>query len=422
MDYFPIVFVVVAIAGIYGFWRLGKFMFKKLVAIAPKVDEGEDFTDGGSKEDISGKFEATVRTLEFERLKYYNKSKGLFKRSYFRAWFVMATIFIGILLSVTDVGDINFVLFIGPLIITAFLALIGAGIYTLVKKGSSADAFTRRLKQELVTEIVRVVDPGMKYFEGGIEEAEFNKAGIFPTGKNTSLTSEDRIEGIIDGNKVTISECRKTGIGSAPREAAEIKVKGMAISSQRGNYEGGIDTVEYFRGLFVQMELKSIVLGTPLKIIPNNRLGKEMQSGIQVMGGRHLIKTPNMEEKLDGILALANKPYTIFCSAKDEANTIVTGNFIKVLDFIYEKYHQKRKSNDVDSVIGQLLFKDRAVYITIHENMLYLALDWNKDMFETDTFMKKSLIESGIAQEIYDDLQFVTQVIKEVNLFNKVVA
>jgi Protein of unknown function (DUF3137) len=421
MDYFPLIFVAVAAVGVYGLWRLGKFLFKKLVGIAPRVDEGENFTDGGSKMDVSGKFGATVRALEFERLKYYNKTKGLFKRSFFRTWFVMATIFIGILLSVTDAGDVNLVLFVGPLIITAFLSLVGAGIYSLVKKGSASDAFTRKLKQEIVAEIVKAVDPGMKYNDAGITEAEFDKADIFPTGKNTSLSSEDKIEGIVDGSSVIISECKKTGIGSATREFTEIKVKGVTISNQRGNYEGGHDTVEYFRGLFVQMELKNISLGAPLKIIPNNRLGKEVQTGIQVMGGRHLIKTPNPDERLDGILALVDKPYTIFCSAKDEATALITSNFLRVLDFIYGKYHKKRESNDINSVIGKFLFKDRAVYITIHDQMLYLALDWNKDMFETDTFLKKSLIESGIAQEIYDDLQFIVQILKEINLFNKVV-
>ena len=75
--------------------------------------------------------------------------------------------------------------------------------------------------------------------------------------------------------------------------------------------------------------------------------------------------------------------------------------FLKVADFILGKYE----------------YKD--VFISINKNKLYLALSWNQDMFETDAFLKKSLLESKIAEKVHQDILFINQAIKEVNLINK---
>jgi len=43
-----------------------------------------------------------------------------------------------------------------------------------------------------------------------------------------------------------------------------------------------------------------------------------------------------------------------------------------------------------------------------------VALSWNQDMFETDVFLKKSIVESGIADKVYKDITFINQLLNEV--------
>lgn len=419
MDNFTIIFIVVAAVGIFLFWKMAKFFYKKLVGILPKPDESQSFKEGDQAADISGKFADTVKKLEAERLIYYNKTKGLFKRAFLRAWLVISFVFIALALTLSESKEIDPIMFIGPLVGSALLSSIGAGIYTLVKKGTNLSKFTRQLKQELVAEVVKAVNPNLTFYDEGIEEEEFNRADIFPDARNTSLLSEDKITGTIEGTKVVISECIKRGIGSHSSRT-DVKVKGVTVSRGSREYSQGHNTIEYFRGLFIQLDLNNISISAPLKIVPANRVRKEVKTGFNVKGRGQFIKPVNADDRLDNLQDLENKPYEIYCSAKDDAEQIVNEAFIKVLDFIYSKYYGKRESNDGNSAIGNLLFKERAVYMTIRENMLYLALDWNKDMFEPDMLLKKNLVESGIAQEIYEDLLFINQVIKEVNLFNKV--
>ena len=419
MDNFTIIFIVVASLGIFIFYKLVKLFIKKLVGLASKQDEGKKFVEGELADDIAEKFAATVEKLEAERAVYYGKTKGLFKRAFFKTWLGLAFVFIALAITLNETGEINAVVFIGPSVMAALLSLIGAGIYTLVKKGGNSTEFTQKLKQELVAKIVNVVNPNLEFYGDGIKEEEFNKADIFPDGKNnTSLKSEDKIEGTIDGTKVIISECIKQGrVSSTTR--TNLKIKGVTVSTGSLDNGDGPKYVEYFRGLFIQMDLNNMSISAPLKVVPENRVRKKVETGIDVVGRAHYIKTLLPEDKLD-LPGLENKPYSIYCGAKDEANQLVTDSFIKILDFVYEKYNHKRDSNDSNSIIGKMLFRERAVYITLRDNMLYMALDWNKDMFETDAFLKKNLIESGIAQEIYEDLMLVNQVVKEVNLFNKI--
>lgn len=384
----------------------------------PKQDQGKKFVEGELADDIAEKFAATVDKLEAERVIYYNKTKGLFKRAFLRSWLLISFVALALVITLTDSRLLGAPDFIGPTVMAAFLSLIGAGIYTLVKKGSNSTEFTRKLKDELVAKIVEVVNPNLAFYGGGIKEEEFDNADIFPDGKNsTTLISDDKIAGTIDGREVIISECIKRGRVN-PTTRTNLKVKGVTVSRGHVDFGDGPEYIEYFRGLFIQMELKNMDVSAPLKVIPGKRVRKKVETGFEVEGRVKFIKPLDPEDKLDNIPE--DKPYEIYCSEKSEATQLVTENFIKVLDFVYSKYYQKRDSNDSNSIIGKMLFRERAVYITLRGNMLLMAIDWNKDMFETDAFLKKNLVESGIAQEIYEDLMLINQVIKEVNLFNKV--
>jgi hypothetical protein len=418
MDNFTIIFIVVASVGIFLFWKMAKYFYKKLVGAMPKTEEGKEFIEGDMADDIARKFALTVAKLEAERVIYYNKTNGLFRRAFLRTWIILAIIFVTLGITLSETNEFDIVQVIGPSVMAALLSLIGGGIYTLVKKGTNLTKFTSKLKQELVTEIVKTVNPSLTFYDEGIDEEEFNKADIFPDGKSTSLRSEDKIEGTIEDTKVVISECIKTGRGSSSTRT-NIKVKGITISHGSSEHHK-THHVEYFRGLFIQLDMKNMRISAPLKVIPAKRVRKEVKTGIDVVGRSQFIKPLDPDERIESFDAFDDKPYEIYCSAKDEAAQVVNETFIKVLDFVYNKYYKKRDSNDSNSIIGKMLFRERGLYITLRDDKLYIALDWLKDMFEPDMLLKKNLEESGIAQEIYEDLMFIDQVIKEVNLFNKV--
>jgi Protein of unknown function (DUF3137) len=420
MDSLTLIFIVVAIAGIFLFWKVTKFFYKKLAGFVPKTDDTLNFVEGRSTKNAADKFGATLAILEAERQILYNKTKGLFKHTFLRAWVGTWLLFMVMSFILRESEEFDVAIIIGPLFISAFLSLIGAGIYTLIKKGDNLYNFTRKLKQNLVAQMVETINPDLTFYTEGINEEAFDKADIFPAGNNTSFISEDRIDGFIDDSEVTISECIKRGSNTMPTKRVDLKIKGIPIAIGRAEINTDIKSIEYFRGLFVQIQLRNIRFSTPLKIIPQKSVVKEVETGIAFEGSPHFIKDPEPETIIDFIPELDNKSYALYCRNKDEAKAIITPDFIKVLDFIYNKYHMQRNSNSGRSVLGEMLFKEREVFITIHDNVLYMALGWSKDMFEPDRFLKKNLMESGIAQEIYDDLQFVNQVLKEVNLFNKV--
>jgi hypothetical protein len=419
MDIFLIsVIIIISITGIFLFWKLSRFLFKKLVGVLPKEDDGNDFFQARSEGNIEVQFEHIIKRLEAERLVYYAKTKGLFKRTFLKVWAILAIIFIALSILLIEDKGLNPAMFIGPIFGAAFLSLIGSGIYTAVKKGNTLNEFTKHFKKMFVSQLVYYVNPNFSFSEEGISEEVFDSADLFPSGFS-SFKSEDKIIGNIDGNKVTISQCLKRG-KAIIRESTKLKIKGVTIS-QDNEISGTKNYVDYFRGLFIQLELENIHIPSTLKILPKNVLKKtDVETGIEFSGFRpEVIKTPQKEDQLKHLTELEEKSYAIFCSAKEDAERLVNLDFIKLVDFVFDRFLQKRDSNDGESILGKMLFREREVYLTICNNTLNLALGWNKDLFEPDTFLKENLIESGIAQEIYEDLTFVDHVVKEVNQFNK---
>lgn len=366
-----------------------------------KPDSPEKFVNAQQTKPISGEFDDITKRLEEERVRVKAKTKGLFKRAFLRAWLVMSGT--GIILVLT-LSEEKVAPIIGISVIGAVLSAIGGGIYTLIKKGINRHNFVHILKKELVSEIVKFVNPDLAFFDEGISSELFKKAEVF---NGSIVESEDTIKGTIEGQSVVISECSNRS-----------KTRSSSSSSQSTT-----TYYTYFDGVFVHLKLSGINLSTPLKIVPTFAIDNNQISMARSANGRRShFKRINIDagEKIILDPSVKKGNYEIFCSDRQVADTFVNTDSLKVMDFIFNKYESEKKSLFEGIPLLQNLKQRSGIYISIIEDNFFLMIDWDKDMFEPDAFLNNNLVESGIAQNIHQDIMFINQVIKEVALLSKV--
>ncbi|HNP17662.1 MAG TPA: hypothetical protein PKL31_04435 [Fulvivirga sp.] len=387
------------------------------------LQKSSDYDSELGNDKLSKEFDSTISNLEAERSTYYKKTKGLFKRVFFRIVFTIS--FTSILYGVfINHAEDLVVLIVGTVLLSSIVALIFGGIYTLIRKGTNNYKFSRILKEKLVSKLVAHVNPNLSYLDEGIKKEAFDKADLFPNFKNTSLKSEDTITGTIDGKKVSISECMKNGPAASTRAKTEIKIKGKVISSDRGSLDTNIgEFVTYFDGLFFELEIDGYNFSAPLKFIANRKLPKQVETGISITGHVQSFIKVDKNDKID---LPGEHDYQIFCSDKSQAESKIDDKLLKVADYLFDKYNREGSELLADiPVVGKLpFFKDvktsKSVFLSFVEGKMYLALEWPRDIFETDVFLKKNLIESGLARHMYEDMLFINQLVSEMNLINKV--
>lgn len=392
MDHFLLIFIVVTALGVFAFWKGIKSFLSFLKKFKPHVDSSKTYLDDDKGSVLPSAFDQIIKSLEKQRIISFNKIKGLFKRSFLKTWFVLAFLFFVLAALIGEqTEEVDSAMIIGPLMISFFLSLTGSGIYALVRKGQIKSKFSKLIKKELVAKVVKHVNPNLNFTETGIDESVFQAADLF-LGK--TFRSEDSIHGTVEGQKVTVSECH-----------IETTVKTGKDSSM---------TYVYFNGMFVQLDLQ-MNLSSSLKIIPRinveNERKHEQFSFSNLKGMFKNLENPSNNQSY-GTLKIHNankkvatpifegEKYSVFGLTEVEKN--LTPNFHKVIDFILAK------------------FEYRDVFISINNGHFYLAISWNQNMFDSDSIMKESLLESGLVDKIHQDLLFINQIIKEVSLMNKI--
>lgn len=378
-----------------------------------------DYNSEISNNKLGREFDSIIFNLESERSNYYKKTKGLFRRSFFRTALGFS---IGFVLIGGYMNDWKnpIAYTIGPIIMSMVLGLIGGGIYTLIRKGTNNYKFSRILKEKLVSKLVSHVNADFRYFDEGIKEEDFDKADLFPNFKDTSLRSEDKITGTINGMKVCFSECMKKGHALATKGKTEIKIKGKVISTEHDHLKTNNGKfVTYFHGLFFELEMDKYNFPSPLKFIPKSKLPRHVETGLNMTGYVQSFVKVDEKEKID---FPGEHDYQIYCKDKFQ---VLDPKLLKVVDYLFDKYNKKGNVlfGDVP-LIGKLpLFNDirisKCVLISFVEGKMYLALEWPRDMFETDVLLKNNLIESGLAQRVYEEMLFINQLVMEMSLINK---
>lgn len=360
----------------------------------------------GELPSLPPEFDSIIKSLDKEREIAYKKTKGLFKKSFIKVW--LGVIAITTITVFIFSGDRSIIFGVGGFLGAAASA-IGAGTYTLLKKGSALIDISLKMKKELVSKIVKVVNPALDFSEKGVSKEEYEKAGLVSGSK---FKSEDSITGTINGQNVIISECQLTTYRSGNRNS------GTSTSSVEVT----------FNGVFIQLELSSINLSSPLTVIPSFALSSDF---IKVLGSfktnqptlaSYRVKVEE-KDKISIDPALQKSEYEFFCKDKQVATSFINQARLKILDYIFDKYKDERESSTNSFLKDFPINLDKnarsGVYISFVGNKLNLALDWNEDLFEVNA-LKESIEETGLAQKVYRDLLFINQIINEVSLLDKV--
>lgn len=325
------------------------------------------------------------KKLEEARLAAFNATKGLFKRAFFKSWIVLSVVITLMVILPFEADGFDIGNVIGPVAISLFLSLAGAGIYVLIRKISYNYKFESLSKKSLVPKIIAFVNPDLTFSNKGILKKEFDKAELF----RGLPISEDTIEGTIEGTKIIFSECTVKGSFSVN-----------------------------FKGPFIQIDMKHLNVSTPLKIFPsiiieNHRALTKHQKKTH---GRRPGKSIEFDEK-DRVLTNLNSKYPkyeFYCKSEQEAKNLLTPQLLKVVEFFYTKYG------------------DKNIFISFHQDKCYLAYskkgesyidipqEEDNDMFDTSTFLKENLVDSHFADQVHRDAQFVNTLIKEISLINAV--
>lgn len=359
-------------------------------------DFGNQYKDSSEKYMQDGipplppEFDGIIKSLDKDMVAAAKKTKGLFKKSFFIIW--PSVIAITAILVFIFSGDTAIIFGVGGFL-GAFISAIAAYIYSLLAKAKAAEIFMPKLKKELVGNILKFINSNLSFSNEGISKDVYDKADLI---SGMRFESEDSIEGKVNGLNVKVSECKLT-----------------------------LTETVSFTGIFVQLELSSINLNSPLKIIPKFAIEsnfEKVQNLNPLAKTRYAYKRINIEKE-DQIAigpTFQKSDYEFFCKDKQVASSFINQGRLKVLDYIFDKYKDERAS-----ALNALPFlKDRdatsGVYLSIVDNILYMALDWNEDFFEADVLLKESIEETGLAQKIHRDLHFINQIINEVSLLNKV--
>lgn len=316
------------------------------------------------------------KKLEKARLAAFSQTKGLFKRAFFRSWVLLSAILTVLGFLLPEKGGFSIVNVIGPVMISLLLSLAGAGIYALVRKGSYNYKFAALSKKSLIPKIITFVNPNLVFSDKGITKKEFDEALLF---EGHFLISEDTIEGTIEGAKVVFSECM-------------YKTDGRV----------------YFNGPFIQIEMEHINASTPLRIFPSI-IAEDFREEIKNFTGnkkwRPARRIKNDEEdRVETAPTAKDLNYEVYCKSEQDAKDLLTPQLLKFVAFFYTKYG------------------NRNIFISFNQNKCSLAFAQNekKNLFDTDTFLKKNLVDSQFADQIHRDAQLVNQLMKEITLINAV--
>ncbi len=376
-------------------------------------DFGNQYKDSSAKymqgelPPLPSEFDNIIKSLDKERAKAAKKTKGMFKKTFFISWLSLFSI--GLILNLIFATD-RLGPLIGMAIMGAAVSAIGAGIYTLLKKGNVLKGFSSILKKELVSKIIKEVNPALDFYEKGITKEVYDTADLID---GVRFESEDSIKGKTNGLAVIISECKLT------------RQKSTTVSGKHDSSTNDNGSVVSFNGIFIQLELSTVNLSTPLKIIPNFAVETNFDKLLNLNPlerTRYAYKRINIEEEEQISIApnLEKSDYTFFCKDKSVADSFINQARLKVLDFIFDKYKDQRASILDNIPLLKEIDATSGVYISIVGNTLNLALDWNEDLFEPDALLKEGIEESGLAQKIYRDLHFINQIVNELSLIDKV--
>lgn len=244
----------------------------------------------------------------------------------------------------------------------------GAFIYRWLIKD-----YTSEFKDKIIAPLIKEIDANLNYSANlHIPQEHFNRSSLF-TSTPDRVSGNDYVRGKIDGINIEFSDFH-----------AEKKHK---------DSKGRTSWSTIFKGLFIVSEFnknfsaKTVVLPDSAQSTFGDFIGGWLQSNN--FGRDALVKMDNVEFE---------KEFVVYSNDQIESRYILTHTMMqRILN--YQKRSQEK------------------LYLSFVNNKIYIAIAYNKDLFEPSIF--RSLLEYKIAIEYVQTLHLAIGIIEELKLNQK---
>ena len=278
----------------------------------------------------------------------------------------ISMIFVVLAMLMTDWLPIEQVVIPIVVIVVAFLFAIGYVSYLLMKL-----SYKKRYKNELVRPIIHFVSPDLRYApKRFIPEGHFRMSRIFVERPNI-YEGDDFVEGQIDQTAFHFSEVK-----------AQV---------QRSNGKS-TTTHNLFHGLFFIAEFNKEFEGSTV-LLPN-KIGRGWRFLKRVSGLNRKERYVELED------ARFNKLFNCYSVDDIKARYILSPALIERIVNFAQKYPKQ------------------ALYLSFVNSYLFVAIAYNKDLFEPSYF--RSILNIDQALQYFEDIQFVVGIVDDLNLNTRI--
>ena len=262
----------------------------------------------------------------------------------------------------------NDVVSFDAIVILSFLSM---GIISFVAKLLLQD-YTKAFKQQIIKPLIHAIDANLNYLENNhLDQRKFEASTLFSSPDR--LSGNDHISGNIDGVPIEFSDIH-----------AEKKHK---------DSKGRTSWSTIFRGLYIVTDFPKNFHGTTL-VLPDTAqktfgdlLGGWFQS--HAIGRGELVKMDD---------PAFEKEFVVYANDQIEARYILSHTLMqKILQLKNKSQHN--------------------VYLSFKDNRLYIAIYYDKDLFEPTLF--SSLLEYKVAIEYIKTLNMTLGLVEELKLNQK---
>ncbi len=246
---------------------------------------------------------------------------------------------------------------------------IGGALFMWVKKVMSRD-YSHEFKDSIIHPLINQIDSSLHYSKNlHIQQGYFERSKLFKKGIDR-YSGNDLVQGELEGVKIRFSDVH------AEYESRDSK--------------GRSSWHTIFQGLFIIADFNKYFEGETI-VFPDKAektFGKLIGSWLQKynLAQEELVKMDDPEFE---------KHFVVYGTHQIEARYILTHSMMKrLLDF--------KKRSKVP------------LHISFVDKQIYLALEYNKDLFEPTVF--SSLLEYSLVKEYISTLQLATGIISELKL------
>ena len=257
----------------------------------------------------------------------------------------------------------------------AIAVIIGLGLYLAFVVKKQHREYRAIFKQNVVKEIVNLINPDWQYSSNGsISESDYNRSQLFNK-RLDKYNGDDLVSGIIEKTDFKFSELHT-------------QYKTTKTDSD-GKTETEWHTV--FKGLFAHADFNKEIKGRTF-VLPEHASKQINDFGMSINDGgkTELVKLENPEFE---------KIFKVFGTDQIESRYVLTPTMMEAMVNIYKKYK-------------------RRVYFSFIGTRVYVAMTFNKDLFEP------RILKSGVRFEDMEQMntQFylIQTLIHEMNLNTRI--